>query len=184
MNRVMEESPEAKNDYYHPAWQGMGSGNGIGCGHWNEPVYGYYYSDDEWVLRRQAEMLANAGVDAVIFDNTNGEDTWESGYMALGRVFSRAKKDGVNVPGMAFLLPLHYPYNPKNGENNRKQLRELYEKMYRPGLFRDVWFYWKGKPLVMGYPDAACYASQYACCTGYYKADYQHPLPKCFICYN
>lgn len=154
MNRVMEESPEAKNDYYHPAWQGMGSGNGIGCGHWNEPVYGYYYSDDEWVLRRQAEMLANAGVDAVIFDNTNGEDTWESGYMALGRVFSRAKKDGVNVPGMAFLLPLHYPNNPKNGENNRKQLRELYEKMYRPGLFRDVWFYWKGKPLVMGYPDA------------------------------
>ena len=55
---------------------------------------------------------------------------------------------------MAFLLPLHYPYNPQNGENNRKQLRELYQKMYKPGLFRDVWFYWKGKPLVMGYPDA------------------------------
>ena len=154
MQDVMDRHPEAKNDYDHPAWQGMGSGNGLGSGHWNEPVYGYYYSDDPWVLRRQAELLANAGVDAVIFDNTNGVDTWEKGYMALGRAFEKAKKDGVRVPGMAFLLPLHYPYDPANAEKNRRQLRELYEKVYRIGLFRDIWFYWKGRPLVMGYPDA------------------------------
>ncbi len=153
MQQVMDETPEAKNDYDHPAWRGMGSGNGIGTGHWNEPIYGYYFSSDEWVLRRQAELLANAGVDAVVFDNTNGTDTWEAGYMAAGRTFSRAKADGIAVPGIAFLLPLHMG-DPNNAARCAVQLREIYQKVYRKGLFRDVWFCWKGKPLVMAFPDA------------------------------
>ena len=116
-------------------------------------MYGYYFSSDEWVLRRQAELLANAGVDAVIFDNTNGTDTWEAGYMAAGRTFTRAKAEGIPVPGIAFLLPLHMG-DPNNAARCAVQLREIYQKVYRKGLFRDVWFYWKGKPLVMAFPDA------------------------------
>ena len=34
---------------------------------WDEPIYGYYDGDDEWVIRKQAELLASAGVDVVFF---------------------------------------------------------------------------------------------------------------------
>ena len=39
--------------------------------HWGEPLFGYYTSDDEWVLRRHVEMLTDAGVDFLVFDTTN-----------------------------------------------------------------------------------------------------------------
>lgn len=148
VQKVLDEFPEAKNDYHHPAWKGCG------YGHWNEPIYGFYHSTDEWVLRRQAELLANALIDVVIFDNTNGSDTWESGYMATGRAFEKAQKDGVNVPHIAFMLPLHEHWMgaEKNNEINRIQMRDIYQKVYQKGLFKDVWFYWKGKPLICGYP--------------------------------
>ena len=43
---------------------------------WNEPIYGYYSGNDEWVIRKQAELLGDAGVDCIICDNTNGTFTW------------------------------------------------------------------------------------------------------------
>ena len=39
--------------------------------YWGEPLYGYYLSDDPWVLRRHAQLLADAGIDTLIFDTTN-----------------------------------------------------------------------------------------------------------------
>ena len=32
-------------------------------------------------------------------------------------------------------------------------ITKIYEDVYKPGRFKDLWFYWKGKPLLMGYPD-------------------------------
>lgn len=34
---------------------------------WDEPIWGYYQSDDEWVIRKQVEMLTMAGVDYLYF---------------------------------------------------------------------------------------------------------------------
>ena len=161
VQRVMDESPSAKNDFNHPAWMGMCSGNGIGTGHWNEPIWGYYFSDDEWVLRRQGMMLAAADVDAVIFDCTNGLTTWERGYTALAKVFSKMKDEGINVPGMVFMSPIHPKYEQSrhgdkpltNAELNAIQLRELWGKIYSKGLYRQLWFYWKGKPLILAFPE-------------------------------
>jgi len=51
--------------------------------HWNEPLFGCYDTDDRWVLRKHAEMLANAGMDVIIFDNTNGTFTWKESYDVL-----------------------------------------------------------------------------------------------------
>ncbi len=158
---VMDESPSAKNDFYHPAWKEMCSGNGIGSGHWNEPIWGYYYSNDEWVLRRQGMMLAAADVDAVIFDCTNGKTNWERGWRVLGKVFSKMRGENINVPSMVFMLPIHPKWAERrhgnepltNADLNAIQLRELWEKIYSKGLYKDVWFYWKGKPLVLAFPD-------------------------------
>ena len=38
---------------------------------WSEPLYGYYNSSDEWVIRRHMELLTQAGVDFLVFDVTN-----------------------------------------------------------------------------------------------------------------
>ena len=64
--QILKAHPEALNDIHHPAWGPLNASH-----YWGEPLFGYYVSDDEWVLRKHAQMLANAGVDVVIFDNSN-----------------------------------------------------------------------------------------------------------------
>ena len=39
--------------------------------HWGEPELGYYVMTDPFVIRKRASMLADAGIDVVIFDTTN-----------------------------------------------------------------------------------------------------------------
>lgn len=116
---------------------------------WNKPLFGYYSGLDTWVLRKHAELLADAGVDVVIFDNTNATDTFMEGLLALLETFSKARADGVKTPQISFMLPMFGPY-----EDTAAQLRELYTKIYSMGRYQDLWFYWKGKPLMMGCPDA------------------------------
>jgi len=40
--------------------------------HWGESELGYYVSSDTYVVRKHAHMLADAGVDLIVFDVTNG----------------------------------------------------------------------------------------------------------------
>ena len=147
VTKTIRENPDAVHDYGHPIWRD------IRGGHWDEPIYGFYKSYNKWVLRKHAELLADAGVDVVIFDNTNGTAVWEESYMALAETFSKAREDGVNAPKMTFLLPLHMGDAKNNNENCRVQLRSIYQRFFKPGLYRDMWFYWKGKPLILAYPD-------------------------------
>lgn len=139
VNDLIEQYPDAQNDYTNSIWKD----NQTGAYHWDEPVYGYYDGTDEWVLRRQAELLANSGVDVVIFDNTNGTATWRSGFVTLCKVFEEAREQGVNTPKISFLLPF------SDGPDTVTQLREIYLTIFRDGLYRDLWFYWEGKPLLM-----------------------------------
>ncbi len=137
----MKEYPDAKNDYNHPAW----AGTGHYC-FWNEPIYGFYRTDDEWVLRRQAELLANAGVDVIFTDNTNGNMTWRKSYLALYKTWDDAQKNGaVDVPKVSYLLP----FGPNSGHDS--QVRSLYQDIYRPGKYQNLWFYWDEKPMLMAF---------------------------------
>ena len=112
---------------------------------WNEPIYGYYSGNDEWVLRRQAELLADAGVDCVICDNTNGAFTWLETAKKMMKVFHEAREDGVAAPTVTFLLP----FGPTDGA--RTQLVELYKNIYKAGWYPDSWTMWDGKPLMIAY---------------------------------
>lgn len=141
VQQILSRHPEATNDYDHPAWtQG-------GRHHWSEPLMGYYVSTDEWVLRKHAEMLADAGVDVVFFDCTNATLMWDDALHALGRVWSQARADGVRAPDIAFMCP----FAPL--DNSRVLITRIYDSIYRKGLYRELWFDWDGKPLIMGYPD-------------------------------
>ncbi|WP_423128735.1 T9SS type A sorting domain-containing protein [Gaoshiqia sp. Z1-71] len=143
ITEILERYPEAATDAGHPAWHGIVGG----VFWWDEPLFGYYRTTDEWVLRKHAEMLADAGVDVVFFDCTNGNFTWKSSYTKLLEVWMQARKDGVQTPRVAFLLP----FGPTDG--SMESLTELYNELYQPQRYKDLWFMWRGKPLMMAYPD-------------------------------
>ncbi len=143
ITEILEKNPEAKNDFGHDAWGHSDSGVPY---FWNQPLYGYYSSTDKYVLRKHAELIADAGVDVVIFDCTNGTNTFKKGYDALFDVFSKAKEQGINVPKIAFMLNIDPRYMNKN---NKVQLKDLYKDIYSKNKYQDLWFYWEGKPLIL-----------------------------------
>ena len=121
--------------------------------HWDEPIYGYYTCLDKWVVRRQAELLADSGVDVIFFDNSNGTFTWQESYTVVCDVFEEARAQGVNTPKIAFLLPFYMPSIPQLDET-RTQLRAIYSDIYKQNKYEDLWFYFEGKPLIVAYKDA------------------------------
>ncbi len=124
------------HDYNYEGW-----GTGYGC-FWNEPIYGFYSTEDQWVLRRHAEMLSNAGVDVIFFDTTNGKNSWPEGYKAVYAAWNDAQIDGVDTPKVSNLFPF------SASEGTAIMLREMYDVIYRDGNYRSLWFYWDGKPMV------------------------------------
>lgn len=104
--------------------------------YWAEPYFGYYSSNDEWVLRKHAYMLADAGVDFVFFDTTNGNlHTFSHMALLLLRVWEQMREEGVNVPKIVFLC---------GGYDS--EFQELYNSIYKKGLYEDLWYYWNGRP--------------------------------------
>ena len=143
ITEIVRKHPEAMKNYHHPAW----GSNQPGFFFWEQPLLGYYKTTDPWVLRKHAEMLADAGVDAVFFDCTNGSLTWVDSYEALMKTWDQAQKDGVDVPKIAYMLPFGA------APHSLVSLRQLYRDVYKPNRYKNLWFYWKGKPCIMAYPD-------------------------------
>lgn len=143
VTQILEKNPEAVRDFSHPVWENTYSGKPY---HWNEPLYGYYQNLDEYVVRKHAEMIADAGVDVIVFDCTNGTYTWQPAYEVLFKVFDEAVAEGVKVPQVAFMLPFHA------SEDTNTSLRDLYENIYSKGRYKHLWFMWNGKPLIMAHP--------------------------------
>ncbi len=143
VNDAAEKYPDAVRDYDHPVWTPAGF-----QGSWNEPIYGHYESNDAWVLRKQAELLANAGVDAVLTDNTNGTLTHKPGYTALFKTWSDAMDDGVLTPKVSFMLPFG------GGADTNTQVRDMYMDFYRDSEYQKLWFYWNDKPMLMARKNA------------------------------
>jgi len=108
---------------------------------WGEPLFGYYRSDDEFVIRKHAQMLADAGVDVLIFDVTNGF-TYDAVYRRICAVLAAMRAEGMRTPQIAFIA--------HSGED--KVVQRLYDSFYSPGTHADLWFRWQGKPLVLAAP--------------------------------
>lgn len=137
ISKIVAKDASAVNHPENPLW-----GPQLAYHHWGESLFGYYLSDDRWVLRKHAQMLSDAGVDTVIFDVTN-QATYPKNYLALCEVWSQVRKEGGATPQIAFLTPF---WNPQ------KVVRTLYDDFYSKGLYKDLWFQWKGKPLILADP--------------------------------
>lgn len=111
----------------HPTW------------YWAEPLFGYYKSTDPWVIRKHLVLLADAGVDFLFLDYTNGS-IYDPELKTLLDVAEDLKAKGVPVPRLTFFLN----YEPE------WKIEALYKEWYKPDRYNDLWFRWQGKPLMMG----------------------------------
>jgi hypothetical protein len=139
VTKILAKDPAAIRNPRSPLW-----GPDLVPHHWGESIFGYYVCDDESILRKHAQMLADADVDMIVFDVTN-QVTYPQSWKALCRVFDRVKREGNRVPQIAFLCPFGDP---------RKVVHELWDDLYSRNLYPDLWFRWEGKPLILADPAA------------------------------
>ena len=134
---ILAKDPAAINEPANPLWGPLHAPH-----HWGQPIFDYYVSDDEGVLRKHAQMLGDAGVDVIIFDVTN-QLTYPQSWRALLKVFDESRRAGWRVPQVAFLCPFGDP---------NKVVRELYDQLYSKNLYPHLWFRWRDKPLILADP--------------------------------
>lgn len=132
VTQILNEKPEARLDGTDPIWK-------YGQYHWGEPEMGYFLSYDEWVYRKDMSMLQDAGVDVLIMDVTNGVRYWEE-WDILFSTMMKMRQEGNRTPQFAF-----WSYNG----NPVAVVKDLYERYYLQEKYKDLWFYWNGKPLLL-----------------------------------
>jgi hypothetical protein len=108
--------------------------------HWGEPELGYYQMTDPFVSRKHASLLVDAGIDVVFFDTTNPPETWKNQYEALCREYTAMRRQGARTPAIAFIAPFGDPCPVTD---------RLWRELYEPGLWKELWFLWEGKPLLL-----------------------------------
>lgn len=132
--KIHARDPDASKKPDSPFW-----GKATGAMHyWGEPMYGYYQTTDPWVLRRHAMLLTDAGIDMVIFDTTNAV-IYTPQYRALCDVWSAMRREGERTPQIAFMV------NTAAGKTGRL----IYDDLYKNGDYKDLWFIWDQKPLLI-----------------------------------
>ena len=114
--------------------------------HWfAEPLYGYYYMNDEWVMRKHLELLTNVGVDFLYFDVTNNS-IYAKNAIRIMELLHELNEQGYDAPEVVF-------YTNTNAE---QRVKELYDYIYSQNICPDTWFMIDGKPVIVA-PDGINY---------------------------
>ncbi|MBE6585666.1 MAG: hypothetical protein E7645_03965 [Ruminococcaceae bacterium] len=116
-----------------PLWGGHGVYH-----HWGEPFYGYYYSNDEWVVRRHMKLLMQADIDFLFFDTTNAAIYRDNAKLVM-RVLQEYHDEGWKIPQVMFYT------NTSSGLT----VLDIYDSIYKPGWCKDTWFCLDGKPVII-----------------------------------
>ena len=132
VSRVLANDSNARLDAKNPLWT-------EGSYHWGEPENGYFLSKDEYVIRKDMSMLADAGVDVLLMDVTNAVRYWDE-WEVIFSVMEKMKKEGNQVPEFCF-----WAFNGPV----ITVVQDLYDKIYKLGKHQDLWFNWDGKPLLL-----------------------------------
>lgn len=106
--------------------------------HWGQPALGYYDINDEFVLRRHAQLLSDAGVDAIVLDVTNAatyDDTWRK----LCTTYKDLRAAGNRTPAISFIA----------NSNNDQTVQHLYDTLYAKNECAGLLYQYQGKPLMM-----------------------------------
>lgn len=114
--------------------------------HWGEPLFGYYLSTDEWVLRRHVQMFIDAGIDVLYFDTTNGYHYRET-TDKLFPILEEYRKKGFKVPKFCYYMA---PARRGCGTSN---VLDVWLDYYQNRKFEELYYRWNGKPLIITHPD-------------------------------
>lgn len=116
---------------------------GSGTHWWGESEAGYFVSDDEWVIRRNMSMLTEGGVEVLMMDATNAV-VYDNAIFTLCETIRKMRFEG-NKIDIKIVFTTH--------AGSPGTVTYLYNTMYKPGLYPEMWYYVDGKPLILGYPD-------------------------------
>ncbi len=75
--------------------------------YWGEPLWGYYNSEDEWVIRKQLQMITLAGVDFLFFDATNAI-IYKNVYMKVLAILEEYHESRLGSAQSGFLYPFTF----------------------------------------------------------------------------
>ncbi|MDR1154423.1 MAG: hypothetical protein LBL04_06905, partial [Bacteroidales bacterium] len=132
VTKVLQKAPEARLDAQHPLWT-------EGSYHWGEPEMGYFLSQDEWVIRKDMSMLADAGVDVLVMDVTNAVRYWDEWEVTFA-VMQQMRAEGNRTPQFCF-----WAFNGPV----LTVVQDLYNRIYKENKYPDLWFYWDDRPLLL-----------------------------------
>jgi hypothetical protein len=108
--------------------------------YWAQPELGYYDPADPWVLRREIAMLNNAGIDVLVFDLSNAW-VYDAQLYALCDMIEEMRREGCNIKfKIVFLTHTLSGFTATY----------IYNTFYAADKYPDLWFYWQGKPLMLG----------------------------------
>ena len=133
VTKILEADPRAGDKPESPLWGPWGAYH-----HWGEPLYGYYFSDDEWVVRRHMKLIMQCGIDFMFFDTTNAAIYEENAKLVM-RVLQEYRDAGWNAPKVMFYT------NSASG----KTVRRIYDAIYKPGFAKEVWYELDGSPVIV-----------------------------------
>ena len=150
LSEIIPNHQEVLNDFNSQYWgKPVCSGNEQ-CPeyYWGKPIYGYYRADDYWVIRRNVQLLTDAGVDLIVIDATE-DSVYADRALLLMKAMDEIRSQGMNPPKIAFYT--HY--------DSGVRMEEVYEAFYKEGgMYYNPkdWFYlpnsWypDGQPLIIG----------------------------------
>jgi len=114
--------------------------------YWAEPELGMYFHYDEYVIRKHAQMFVDAGVDVLFIP-------FRDRVEAICDVYEKIRAEGGKTPQVAFYIL------PGPGRVSEEEALSFYEDIYLENEYQDLWFYWKGKPLMLTYDDPTGFSS-------------------------
>lgn len=132
VSKILEQDPTARLKANHPLWY-------TNSYHWGEPEMGYFLSQDEYVIRKDMSMLSDAGVDVLVMDVTNAVRYWDE-WDFMFKIMQQMKTEGTKVPKFCF-----WSFNGPA----ITVVQDLYDKVYKEEKYKDLWFYWDNKPLLL-----------------------------------
>ncbi len=106
---------------------------------WGKPEAGYFRADDPWLIRRNLQMLSDAGVDFLYLDVTNAF-TYLNVVDTLCTISEQMRAKGISTPYIVFIT------HASGGQ----VVNNLYTQFYLGfPQYSNLWFYWNGKPLIL-----------------------------------
>lgn len=138
VSKIMEmHKGDGMDVNFYSEWGSIGTYH-----HWGEPLYGYYYSDDEWVIRRHMKLLIQADIDFIYLDTTNAV-TYDKNVKILLKVLLEYQNEGFKIPKVMFYT----------NSNSGGTVEHIFKNIYSNSEYNTLWYCLDGKPVIIAHAD-------------------------------